>query len=219
MAWWVEATGYLAAVLVFAAFFMRTAINIRLVAVASNAAFIVYGTATGSMPILVLHSLLLPLNLRRLSEMRDLTRKVKQASDSDLKMEWLKSYMTRRSYRAGATVFAKGAPASEMFIVDSGGFLLPGLAMTLSAGDVVGELGILNPSQTRTDGLVCVEDGALLVLSYDDLRVLYFQNPEFGFYFLKLTSRRMFANMERLEKELMTLRAGHPVERGVEAAS
>lgn len=205
MAWWVEAVGYLAAVLVFAAFFMRTAINIRLFAIASNAAFVVYGTATGSMPILVLHSLLLPLNLRRLSEMRSLTRKVKKALESDLRIDWLRPYMTPRRYRAGDTVFAKGDVAHELFIVDSGRFRLPGHGLVVPTGDVVGELGILNPTLSRTDSLQCEEDGTLLVVSYDDVVQLYFQNPEFGFYFLKLSSRRLFANIARLEEEAATL--------------
>ncbi|MGC1900693.1 MAG: Crp/Fnr family transcriptional regulator, partial [Pseudolabrys sp.] len=32
---------------------------------------------------------------------------------------------------------------------------------------------------------------------------LYFQNPQFGFYFLRLTTERLFDNISRLEKELV----------------
>ena len=39
-------------------------------------------------------------------------------------------------------------------------------------------------------------------LSYDRFEELYFQNPEFGLSFLKLTSRRLFQNIARLEQEL-----------------
>jgi len=34
------------------------------------------------------------------------------------------------------------------------------------------------------------------------VKQLYFQNPKFGFYFLQLTSRRLFENVARLEKRL-----------------
>jgi hypothetical protein len=34
------------------------------------------------------------------------------------------------------------------------------------------------------------------------IKELYFQNPEFGFYFLRLTSERLFQNISRLEEEL-----------------
>jgi Cyclic nucleotide-binding domain len=218
MAWWVDASGYIAAVLVFAAFFMRTAINIRLFAIASNAAFVVYGTATGSMPILVLHSLLLPLNLRRLAEMRSLTRNVKQALESDLNIDWLKPYMTPRRFRAGDTVFTKGDAAAEMFIVERGRFELPGQGITVPVGDVVGELGILNPNKSRTDSLLCVEDGVLLVVTYDHVAELYFQNPQFGFYFLKLASRRLFANIAQLEDRVASLHTRNAIDEPIEPA-
>ena len=43
--------------------------RLRCYAIASNVLFIVYAAATGLVPILALHALLLPLNLRRLSEL------------------------------------------------------------------------------------------------------------------------------------------------------
>ena len=45
--------------------------------------------------------------------------------------------------------------------------------------------------------------GLLQGLSYDRFEELYFQNPEFGLSFLKLTSRRLFQNIARLEQELV----------------
>jgi CRP-like cAMP-binding protein len=47
-----------------------------------------------------------------------------------------------------------------------------------------------------------VEDGEVLTLSYERLREIYFQNPQFGFYFLKLTSERLLQNIARLEEKL-----------------
>jgi hypothetical protein len=44
----------------------------------------------------------------------------------------------------------------------------------------------------------------VLTATYVQVRELYFQNPQFGFYFyfLRLTSERLFENIERLEQEL-----------------
>jgi CRP-like cAMP-binding protein len=39
----------------------------------------------------------------------------------------------------------------------------------------------------------------VLTISYDKLLELYFQNPEFGYYFLRLTSERLLQNIARLE--------------------
>ena len=49
---------------------------------------------------------------------------------------------------------------------------------------------------SRTASLVCVEAGRALCVSYSDVKQLYYQNPEFGFYFLKLTSERLFQSAQ-----------------------
>ena len=44
---------------------------------------------------------------------------------------------------------------------------------------------------TAHQTVVCEQDGALLQITYDEVRQLYFQNPKFGFFFLELpTSSR-----------------------------
>jgi len=63
-------------------------------------------------------------------------------------------------------------------------------------------MGLLAPENRRTASLECVADGDVLTLSYEKLRELYFQNPQFGFYFLKLTSERLLQNIARLEERL-----------------
>lgn len=61
-----DAIGYLAAVLVLAAFCMRDMTTLRVLAMASNIAFIAYAARAGLHPVLLLHAVLLPLNLWRL---------------------------------------------------------------------------------------------------------------------------------------------------------
>ena len=69
-------------------------------------------------------------------------------------------------------------------------------------GQVFGELGLISPGNVRTQTVECLEDGQALTASYQMVKELYFQNPEFGFYFLRLTSERLFQNISRLEEEL-----------------
>jgi hypothetical protein len=64
-----DAIGYLAASLVLATFWMRSMSRLRYVAIASNLAFIAYGYLGELMPVLLLHLLLLPVNLHRLTEL------------------------------------------------------------------------------------------------------------------------------------------------------
>ena len=60
---WVELVGYLASLLVFSTFYMKTMIPLRCVAIASNVAFLTYGYFAGLYPVFLLHVVLLPLNL------------------------------------------------------------------------------------------------------------------------------------------------------------
>lgn len=61
-----NAVGFLAAGLVVTAFCMKDMLHLRIVAVASNVAFLAYGVAFGLMPVWLLHLVLLPVNLVRL---------------------------------------------------------------------------------------------------------------------------------------------------------
>jgi CRP-like cAMP-binding protein len=58
------------------------------------------------------------------------------------------------------------------------------------------------PGGLRTQTLVSAEDSVVLEMSYDSIEQLYFQNPHFGICFLKLTTRRLFENVSRLEGKL-----------------
>jgi hypothetical protein len=63
-----DAIGYVASSLVFAAYCMKEMISLRIVAICSNVAFIVYGLSLGLAPVWVLHAALLPLNGWRLAQ-------------------------------------------------------------------------------------------------------------------------------------------------------
>jgi CRP/FNR family transcriptional regulator, cyclic AMP receptor protein len=64
----IDSFGYLAATLVFATFCAKSMVLLRMLAIASNGAFIVYGLSARLWPIVLLHSVMLPLNLVRLRE-------------------------------------------------------------------------------------------------------------------------------------------------------
>jgi uncharacterized protein YjiS (DUF1127 family) len=64
----VDGIGYFAASLVLGTFCAKTMVPLRALAIASNAAFITYAACADLWPILVLHTIMLPLNLLRLRE-------------------------------------------------------------------------------------------------------------------------------------------------------
>ena len=61
-----DVIGYVAAALVLVAFYQRQMIPLRVAGLGSNLAFIIYGLALGVMPVWLLHTVLLPVNARRL---------------------------------------------------------------------------------------------------------------------------------------------------------
>ena len=65
---WVDLLGYLASLLVLATFCVRRMVTLRLLAIASNLAFVAYAASAGVAPVLMLHVLLLPMNVWRLAE-------------------------------------------------------------------------------------------------------------------------------------------------------
>ena len=89
-----------------------------------------------------------------------------------------------------------------MYYVVSGRFLVSEIGVTIPAGQVFGELGLLAPDNRRTSSVECVETGGVLTITYDKVQELYFQNPTFGFYFLRLTTERLLQNITRLETML-----------------
>ena len=61
--------GVLGSILVFASFWMKRSIPLRMMALASNVVFIAYAWLAWLVPILILHIALLPLNAARLWEL------------------------------------------------------------------------------------------------------------------------------------------------------
>jgi CRP-like cAMP-binding protein len=139
--------------------------------------------------------------------MIELTRKVEAAVSGDRSFDWLRPFMSRRTVGAGDVLFRKGDEADALYYTISGRFRLAETGMEIPAGQVVGELALLAPDKRRTQTLECVEAGDIMVASYAQVRQIYYQNPEFGFYFLELTSARLFQNIARLEDELAACKA------------
>ena len=192
--------GFVAGVLYIASHYMKTMVPLRLCEIGSNALFVVYGAFYPSWPTLALYGILVPLNSLRLYEMLQLVKKVRTASQGDLSMDWLKPFMHKHNYKQGAVLFRKGDHAEEMFYIVSGRCRIRELGLELSGGHMVGELGFLTPEHQRTQTVECIDDVEMLAISYDKVRELYFQNPSFGFYLLRLASERLLQNVDRMER-------------------
>ena len=198
-----------ASIFVVATLSMRTMIPLRIFAILTNLVLIGTAIPGHNYPVILVQTLVLVLNSYRLHQMLQLVRDVKKSVNSDLSMEWLKPFMTERKCEAGEVLFYKDEKAEDMLYIVSGRFKLVESGIELPVGAIVGELGMLSPSNMRTQTLECIEAGMILSVSYTKVEELYVQNPEFGFYFLRLASARLFQNIETLQQQLAQQQTAH----------
>ena len=181
---------------------MQTMIPLRLFSILTNLVLIATAIPSHNYLVIPVQLAMLVLNSYRLHQMLQLVRDVKRSVGGDLSMEWLKPFMTERKCAAGEMLFYKDEKAEDMLYIVSGRFRLVESGIELPVGALVGEFGMLSPSNVRTQSLECIEGGVILSVSYDQVEQLYVQNPAFGFYFLKLASARLFQNLDTLERRL-----------------
>jgi hypothetical protein len=187
------------AIFYVATLMVRTIVPLRFIGIISNLFFIAYGALAGSMATFFLYLLSLPINVIRLRQMLTLVKKAQLSSQGDLSMDWLRPFMSPRKYRKGEVLFRKDDVAKEMFLTVTGKFLVSEIGVVLLPGRILGELGFVAPKNRRTQTVECTEDGDVLTITYEKLLELYFQNPEFGYYFLRLATERLMQNISRLE--------------------
>jgi CRP/FNR family cyclic AMP-dependent transcriptional regulator len=199
----VELLGYAAVIVNIGVYLMRTMIPLRIFAVATNCLFIAWAFLDDIYPTLLLNVILLPLNGYRLVEMLLLVRKTRiAATRHEFDMSVIRPFARTQKVTSGDRLFAMGDIADAMYVIESGRFVLPESGIELPPGAFVGELGLLSPGGLRTQSLVCTESGSVQRLGYDQFRQLFFQNPKFGYYFLQLTTERLFENVTKLEHTL-----------------
>ena len=212
---WVEVVGYLAAAAGLYSTYARTMIPLRAASIVANVMFIAYGLLKGIYPTILVNCVLLPLNFIRLRDMRSLISRVKTASEGDLNINWLQPFLSRTTFKAGETLWRKGDAASNAVYIFRGRVLLVEIGMTVEAGTLIGEMGLFDKKNQRTATVTCLTDIEAGAISYDEFRMLYFQNPEFGFYLLRLVTGRMQENIRRTQPAPeITTRRGRRRKRG-----
>lgn len=196
----IDIIGYLASAFTLMAVCMKTMIPLRTFAICGNVLLIIYAVYLNLTPMLIMQSILLPLNGYRLYEMKKLVKDVKESASSDLSVDWLLPFMTGTSGAKGQVLFHKGAEADYLYYLKRGRVYVPESELYIEAGDIFGEIGVFSPDRARSATVVCAEDCEFLKIAAEKVYELYHQNPRFGFYLIKLLTRRLTQNIARLEK-------------------
>lgn len=193
-----EVLGWLAAGCTLLAFSMRTMLPLRVAAILSNFFFIAYAGLVGLLPVLVLHTLLLPFNLVRLIELLRTRRSIARARSGTFDPSWLRGLSAvRKSFAAGTTLFEKGDPPDFIYLVLSGRVGLDGVDVEIGPGEVLGEIAFFTDARARTLTARCLDPCELLVLDEAAFTRLHYQDPAFGLYLMRLITQRLMDGMGR----------------------
>jgi CRP/FNR family cyclic AMP-dependent transcriptional regulator len=190
--------GWAAAACSLFAFYSKTMIPLRIAVIAANAFAIVYAFYTHNIPNLIGSAILLPLNIVRLREMQKLTSDVMRAhTRGELDFDWLKPFMKPLELKPGDTLFERGDHADSAYVIAEGQVSLPDLGVILGPGSLFGEMGLFSSTGKRMSSARTMGDARIYRITYDDFEQLYFQNPQFGLYLVRLMVRRMESNLAR----------------------
>lgn len=191
-----QLVAWVAAGLVFVSFFMKTIVPLRTVAIASNVVFIGYalmglhfGVFDKVLPILILHTALLPLNILRLRQIRATIRGVKNATNQAQSLESLIPFMNQERYAKGDVIFRRGDPANRVYLIRKGRVWLTEIDKCLLSGELFGEIGVFSEHAQRTLTAVCDEDCELFAITKEKVVELFYLDPRFGFYIARALTR------------------------------
>ena len=180
-------TAWVAAVLVFASFFMKTIVPLRAFAIASNLVFIAYGLLgirdgvfDKVMPILVLHLSLLPLNIVRLLQVTRTIKSIRATKSGEIGFDFLIPYMTKVSLPEGTVLFNKGEAAQLVYVIAAGEVLLTEFDKRLAPGTLFGEVAVFSDSALRSATAVCAQDCVLHSIPGERVLQLFYQDPRFA---------------------------------------
>lgn len=189
-----EWIGFLGVVTNLLAFSVSDIMKLRAFALLSNLSGLTYALARGLLPGALQNTILLPINVFRLWQMRRLIADVRAAADGDFNMDWLKPFMRARTVAAGEHLFRRGDAASEAFFIVSGEVEIPEHGVAVKPGALIGEIGLFTRGRLRTASARCLGEVRLLYISYEEFERLCFQNPQFSFYLMRLIVMRLEAN-------------------------
>lgn len=190
----IQIIGYFASFLVFATFYVKRIMTLRLIAVLSNVAFIWYALGADLVPIVILHGLLLPLNLYRIFELKKNINAISDPYKMDVKI--LEGYAEKRIVKKDDIIFHLGALSNSIYFIKEGTVKefspdTDGNTRIFRPGDVFGLLSYFSKSGKTFFSAQALEDTVLYVVSHDRLSELCLQSPNFGFLLMGWLASRL----------------------------
>jgi CRP/FNR family cyclic AMP-dependent transcriptional regulator len=191
---WVDVFGYLGAGATIWAMGSRTIIPLRIGVIFGNIGFLAFGYLAMSYPTMLTHAILLPINIWRTIQLIKLINEIKNSTSDDAALQPLIQFMRLEQTKSGTVLFRKGDRPDRMILIKSGTVLLEEIDIQLGKDDLLGEIGIFTPENSRTATAICKTDCEIYTLSHEVMLQLYYQNPRFGLFLVRLIVRRLVDN-------------------------
>lgn len=186
--------GWIAMALTLLSTFSRTIVRLRIFAASSNVLAIAAAAAAGYWPNAVQNAIQLPLNIQRIREMRMQVDKLKAASVTGIHAGWLAPFAKESKLAAGEKLFAKGDRGDRLYYLLEGSIGFDAISVEIGPGTLFGEIAFFTRDGCRTQTAIARTDCKLLSISEDELKQIYFQNPEFGWNLIQLIAQRLMEN-------------------------
>ncbi|MFG6465179.1 Crp/Fnr family transcriptional regulator [Roseateles sp. BYS87W] len=209
------ALGLIGAALMLASYLMKSMLPLRVAALVACCFLVAYGALKQALPTLLLYGALIPINVKKTLQMRQLVKAIERARDDTPVSEWLLPHMHRHTVPAGTVLWRKGDAARDMLYLDRGTLRLVEYDERLHAGALVGEIGLFAPDNRRTLSLEAVDDCVVYRLSAEEMALLYYQNPKLGFHVMRLVVARLMRDSARMRAP----QVGAPAEAAAAAAA
>ena len=188
------------------AFRAKTIIPLRVAATCGCALCLAYGAVRRAAPTIFVNALMLALNLWRLVEMRRLSAIRSGGAGRPVAAGRLttgsKPFMHRIELPAGHVLFRKGEVGAEAFLIGSGEVHIPEYDALVRPGDLLGEIGLLATGNLRTATAVCRTPVRAWRVSYQELKELCLENPQFCLHLATVIVRRYEHNLRHSRREV-----------------
>ena len=125
----------------------------------------------------------------RLKQVGD--EQLRKALDNHFSMGRLLASMSHSHFRSGDVLFHKGEPSDALYYVVRGTVSLQEIGIEVGPGTILGEIGLFSADHRRTCTARCESDSELLSASATDAMRLYYKDPEFAVYLIRLITRRL----------------------------
>lgn len=176
-------------------------VPLRVIALASNILFAAFGALAHIYPVLILHIILLPVNAVRLIQIRNLIKCTSAIQLSDISINSLRPFMSRRLAKAGHVLIKRGELADRMYYLVRGKMKISETEKIIEPGTILGEIGIFSRDQKRTATVACVEDCEIYELSGSKVKEIYSRDGTFGLAMLQLIIARLLEDPASLNKQ------------------